>query len=113
MPLVVKYCQTDDDELREYCLQAFESFVRRCPKEVSPFIPEVSHSSVYSCRLEVRGYGRKAKPRDSVWFRGWGGGDMLGEALVNQKESWLVSFWGEGRGRNCLATCIMWKGEMG
>lgn len=42
VPLVVKYCQTDDDELREYCLQAFESFVRRCPKEVSPFIPEIT-----------------------------------------------------------------------
>ncbi|KAK7091549.1 cullin-associated NEDD8-dissociated protein 1-like isoform X2 [Littorina saxatilis] len=42
VPLVVKYCQTDDDELREYCLQAFESFVRRCPKEVSPFISEIA-----------------------------------------------------------------------
>ncbi|XP_076457085.1 cullin-associated NEDD8-dissociated protein 1-like [Babylonia areolata] len=41
VPLVVKYCQMEDDELREYCLQAFESFVRRCPKEVSPFIPEI------------------------------------------------------------------------
>lgn len=42
VPLVVKYCRADDDELREYCLQAFESFVRRCPKEVSPFLPEIS-----------------------------------------------------------------------
>ncbi|KAL8589566.1 Cullin-associated NEDD8-dissociated protein 1 [Nucella lapillus] len=41
VPLVVKYCQMEDDELREYCLQAFESFVRRCPKEVSPFIKEI------------------------------------------------------------------------
>ncbi|KAJ8321959.1 hypothetical protein KUTeg_000430 [Tegillarca granosa] len=31
----------EDDELREYCLQAFESFVRRCPKEISPFVQEI------------------------------------------------------------------------
>lgn len=29
IPLVVKFCNIDDDELREYCIQAFESFVRR------------------------------------------------------------------------------------
>ncbi|XP_078075955.1 cullin-associated NEDD8-dissociated protein 1 [Mustelus asterias] len=34
IPLVVKFCSVEDDELREYCIQAFESFVRRCPKEV-------------------------------------------------------------------------------
>jgi cullin-associated NEDD8-dissociated protein 1 len=38
MPLVIKYSRVDDDELREYCIQALESFVRRCPKHVSPHI---------------------------------------------------------------------------
>ena len=38
IPLIVKFCRVDDDELREYCIQAFESFVRRCPKEISPHI---------------------------------------------------------------------------
>ncbi|XP_042367682.1 cullin-associated NEDD8-dissociated protein 1-like [Plectropomus leopardus] len=41
IPLVVKFCNVDDDELREYCIQAFESFVRRCPKEVYPHVPTV------------------------------------------------------------------------
>uniref|UniRef100_A0A8C1WA25 Cullin-associated and neddylation-dissociated 1 n=1 Tax=Cyprinus carpio TaxID=7962 RepID=A0A8C1WA25_CYPCA len=41
IPLVVKFCSVDDDELREYCIQAFESFVRRCPKEVYPHVPTV------------------------------------------------------------------------
>uniref|UniRef100_A0A4W3KA74 Cullin-associated and neddylation-dissociated 2 (putative) n=2 Tax=Callorhinchus milii TaxID=7868 RepID=A0A4W3KA74_CALMI len=41
IPLIVKYCNVDDDELREYCFQAFESFVRRCPKEMSFHIPTV------------------------------------------------------------------------
>jgi cullin-associated NEDD8-dissociated protein 1 len=41
MPLIVKYCNSEDDELKEYCIQAFESFVRRCPKEISPHVSTV------------------------------------------------------------------------
>ncbi|XP_027495949.1 cullin-associated NEDD8-dissociated protein 1-like isoform X2 [Corapipo altera] len=41
VPLIVQYCDVDDDEVREYCFQAFESFVRRCPKEIDPHIPSV------------------------------------------------------------------------
>ncbi|NWZ31226.1 CAND1 protein, partial [Asarcornis scutulata] len=48
IPLIVQYCNVEDDELREYCFQAFESFVRRificcdrCPKEIDPHIPSV------------------------------------------------------------------------
>ncbi|KGL73172.1 Cullin-associated NEDD8-dissociated protein 1, partial [Tinamus guttatus] len=41
IPLIVQYCSVEDDELREYCFQAFESFVRRCPKEIDPHILSV------------------------------------------------------------------------
>lgn len=41
IPLIVQYSNVDDDELREYCFQAFESFVRRCPKEMDPHISSV------------------------------------------------------------------------
>lgn len=41
MPLIIQYSNEDDDELREYCLQAFESFVYRCPKEITPHINKV------------------------------------------------------------------------
>lgn len=41
MPLIVGYSNEDDDELREYCLQAFEAFVYRCPKEITPHINQV------------------------------------------------------------------------
>lgn len=57
MPLIVQYSNEDDDELREYCLQAFESFVYRCPKEITPHINKVYDSdqsyitALYLCIL--------------------------------------------------------------
>lgn len=42
IPMVVKFTSVEDDELREYCFQAFEAFIRRCPKEMSPHVPTVT-----------------------------------------------------------------------
>ncbi|XP_049773388.1 cullin-associated NEDD8-dissociated protein 1 [Schistocerca cancellata] len=42
VPLIVQYSKEDDDELREYCLQAFEAFVHRCPKEITPHINTIT-----------------------------------------------------------------------
>lgn len=41
MPVIHTFCQINDDELREYCLQAFEAYVRRCPMIVSSSLPEI------------------------------------------------------------------------
>lgn len=42
IPLIMEFCQIDDDELREYCIQAFESFILKSPKEITPYITQVS-----------------------------------------------------------------------
>ncbi|KAL3278590.1 hypothetical protein HHI36_016135 [Cryptolaemus montrouzieri] len=41
VPLILQCSALDDDELREFSLQAFESFVTRCPKEITPHIPSI------------------------------------------------------------------------
>jgi cullin-associated NEDD8-dissociated protein 1 len=41
VPLIERYSREEDDELREYCLQAFEAIVQRCPKEATPHIDTV------------------------------------------------------------------------
>uniref|UniRef100_A0A915PP10 TATA-binding protein interacting (TIP20) domain-containing protein n=1 Tax=Setaria digitata TaxID=48799 RepID=A0A915PP10_9BILA len=42
VPVLVEYTTaTEDDELRESCIQAFETFVYRCPREITPFIPNI------------------------------------------------------------------------
>lgn len=41
IPLILRCSEVDDDELREFSLQAFESFVTRCPKEITEYIPNI------------------------------------------------------------------------
>ncbi|CAG8684896.1 5405_t:CDS:10, partial [Acaulospora colombiana] len=41
LPLVINHIDVNDDELRENCLQALESFVLRCPTEITPYIDSI------------------------------------------------------------------------
>ncbi|KAF2360885.1 TATA-binding protein interacting (TIP20) [Trinorchestia longiramus] len=43
MPELTVYVGAEDDELREHCICAFESFVLRCPQDVTPHVPQVRH----------------------------------------------------------------------
>lgn len=38
----------DDDELREFCNQACEAFVQRCPEAIQPHIPMVTPFATFS-----------------------------------------------------------------
>lgn len=41
MALLNQYSSRDDDELREFCLQACEAFVYRCPEAITPHVPGI------------------------------------------------------------------------
>ncbi|KAL7644980.1 UNVERIFIED_CONTAM: hypothetical protein RMT77_004797 [Armadillidium vulgare] len=41
MPLVIQYVAVNDDELREYCISACDSFTLRCPKEITLHLPVI------------------------------------------------------------------------
>uniref|UniRef100_A0A6B2EGK5 Putative tata-binding protein-interacting protein n=1 Tax=Phlebotomus kandelakii TaxID=1109342 RepID=A0A6B2EGK5_9DIPT len=41
MVLLNEYSQREDDELREFCLQACEAFIQRCPEAIVPHIPTI------------------------------------------------------------------------
>ncbi|RHZ77030.1 hypothetical protein Glove_186g52 [Diversispora epigaea] len=41
LPLVINSININDDELRENCLQTLESFVLRCPTEITPNIDDI------------------------------------------------------------------------
>lgn len=49
MLLVNEFSQKDDDELREYCNQACEAFVQKCPEAITPHIKSVTTAnSIYA-----------------------------------------------------------------
>lgn len=41
IPVICTFCHLDDDELREHSLQAFESYVKRCPISITEALPEI------------------------------------------------------------------------
>ncbi|XP_074579809.1 cullin-associated NEDD8-dissociated protein 1 [Curcuma longa] len=44
VPLLINYCKSaseSDEELREYSLQALESFLLRCPRDISPYCDNI------------------------------------------------------------------------
>lgn len=44
MEFIQNYCDYDDDELKECCIQAFEAYVRRCSIMVSEWLPTIISS---------------------------------------------------------------------
>ena len=42
VPVIVKYSSSPDDELKEYCVLAFEAFVRKAPVEITQFLPLIT-----------------------------------------------------------------------
>lgn len=42
IPIIIRYSKVDgDDELRETCIQTLESFVCKCPKEVTQYVQQI------------------------------------------------------------------------
>ncbi|KAJ1702873.1 hypothetical protein LUZ63_002652 [Rhynchospora breviuscula] len=49
VPLLISYCTTaseNDEELREYCLQALESFLLRCHRDISSYTRDIMRLSL-------------------------------------------------------------------
>ncbi|XP_067930479.1 cullin-associated NEDD8-dissociated protein 1-like [Watersipora subatra] len=41
IPLIINFCNIDDDELREYSIEAFEYFILKCPKEITSYVSQI------------------------------------------------------------------------
>ena len=65
VPLVLKYAQVEDDELREHCLQACENMVYKCGKEITPHIPTIQKmclvSFIFQKKKKIRFFKRHAQ----------------------------------------------------
>ncbi|XP_063954997.1 cullin-associated NEDD8-dissociated protein 1-like isoform X1 [Lytechinus pictus] len=92
IPLIVKFCKVDeDDELREYCIQAFESFVRRCPKEVSSHVSTIVDLCLqYICYDPNYNYEDDDEEEDAMDTEGEEDGESDDEYSDDDDMSWKV-----------------------
>lgn len=54
MILLEEYSQCDDDELREFCIQACEAFVQKCPEAIAGHIPLVNYFLCMTVKERIR-----------------------------------------------------------
>ncbi|KAG8058205.1 hypothetical protein GUJ93_ZPchr0002g23195, partial [Zizania palustris] len=67
VPLLINYCTTaseNDEELREYSLQALESFMLRCPRDISPFCEVRARMNTQMMRMQA---GKFEELQQIVW----------------------------------------------
>ncbi|KAI9208792.1 Cullin-associated NEDD8-dissociated protein 1 [Polychytrium aggregatum] len=52
VPIILQFIQHDDEDLREVCLQTLESFVLRCPSEITDFLPDVISTALVNIKYD-------------------------------------------------------------
>lgn len=58
IPMTISFFADGDDELRETCIQTLESFVCKCPKEVTPYVGKITDLCLeYLCYDPNYNYG--------------------------------------------------------
>ena len=66
VPSLIQFINVDDDELREFCLQAFEALVQKCPKEMASHVPTLTNIC-----LELLAYDPNYNYEVCDIFLGW------------------------------------------
>lgn len=68
IPMIIKYSSVnDDDELRETCIQTLESFICKCPKEVTPYVSQITTLCLdYLCYDPNYNYGDDEEEDNSM-----------------------------------------------
>lgn len=109
MPYMVEYCRVDDDELREYCLQGFESLVRRCPKEISPHVSTIVKICLeYLCYDPNYNYDDEEEENLMDMDRGDTDGESEEEYSDDDDMSWKV----RRASAKCLEAVVATRHEM-
>ncbi|XP_064480368.1 cullin-associated NEDD8-dissociated protein 1-like [Ornithodoros turicata] len=109
MPFMVEYCKVEDDELREYCLQGFESLIRRCPKEISPHVSTIVRICLeYLCYDPNYNYDDEEDENMMDMDRGDTEGESEEEYSDDDDMSWKV----RRASAKCLEAVVATRHEM-
>ncbi|GAB4848565.1 Cullin-associated NEDD8-dissociated protein 1 [Ancistrocladus abbreviatus] len=111
VPLLIHYCTSaseNDEELREYSLQALESFLLRCPRDISPYCDEILRLTLEFLSYDPNFTDNMDEDTDDEAHEEEEDDESANEYTDDEDVSWKV----RRASAKCLAALIVSRPEM-
>ncbi|KAI4298901.1 hypothetical protein L6164_032414 [Bauhinia variegata] len=111
VPVLINYCTSaseNDEELREYSLQALESFLLRCPRDISFYCDEILHLTLEYLSYDPNFTDNMDEDTDEEGLEEEEEDESANEYTDDEDVSWKV----RRAAAKCLAALIVSRPEM-
>ncbi|XP_038681962.1 cullin-associated NEDD8-dissociated protein 1-like isoform X2 [Tripterygium wilfordii] len=111
VPLLISYCTSaseNDEELREYSLQAIESFLLRCPRDISSFCDAILQLTLEYLSYDPNFTDNMEEDTDDEAYEEEEDDESANEYTDDEDVSWKV----RRAAAKCLAALIVSRPEM-
>ncbi|KAI5347316.1 hypothetical protein PRUPE_2G322700 [Prunus persica] len=111
VPVLINYCTSaseNDEELREYSLQALESFLLRCPRDISSYCDEILHLNLEYLSYDPNFTDNMEEDTDDETHEEEEDDESATEYTDDEDVSWKV----RRAAAKCLAALIVSRPEM-
>jgi cullin-associated NEDD8-dissociated protein 1 len=111
VPVLISYCRSaseNDEELREYSLQALESFLLRCPRDISSYCNEILHLTLEFLSYDPNFTDNMEEDTDNEILEEEDEDESANEYTDDEDVSWKV----RRAAAKCLAALIVSRPEM-
>ncbi|XP_060971179.1 cullin-associated NEDD8-dissociated protein 1-like [Cannabis sativa] len=111
VPVLINYCTSaseNDEELREYSLQALESFLLRCPRDISSYCDEILHLNLDYLSYDPNFTDNMEEDTDNDSLEEEEDDESANEYTDDEDVSWKV----RRAAAKCLAALIVSRPEM-
>ncbi|KAI3770791.1 hypothetical protein L6452_01935 [Arctium lappa] len=111
VPILIQYCMNaseNDEELREYSLQALESFLLRCPRDIFSYCNEILHLTLEYLSYDPNFTDNMEEDTDDEIHDDEEDDDSANEYTDDEDVSWKV----RRAAAKCLAALIVSRPEM-
>ncbi|MED6131170.1 Cullin-associated NEDD8-dissociated protein 1 [Stylosanthes scabra] len=111
VPVLINYCTNaseNDEELREYSLQALESFLLRCPRDISVYCDEILHLTLEYLSYDPNFTDNMEEDTDDEGHEEEEDDESANEYTDDEDVSWKV----RRAAAKCLAALIVSRPEM-
>ncbi|XP_049401360.1 cullin-associated NEDD8-dissociated protein 1 [Solanum stenotomum] len=111
VPLLINYCTSaseNDEELREYSLQALESFLLRCPRDISSYCDKILHLTLEYLSYDPNFTDNMEEDIDEEILEEDEDDESANEYTDDEDVSWKV----RRAAAKCLAALVVTRPEM-